>query len=107
MLNLWSVDNKTERIMRFNKEQLTIQRLYDKIADLVIELSKCRSENQELLSMEAYYKVQSQPLQDVIDNLKKKLKMSLFCRLFHWPWHYHNIFNGNLGCRKCKHEKRC
>ncbi len=56
--------------MRFNEDQLTIQRLSDKVADLEAELSEYRSENQELLSMEAYHKGQSRPLRDVIADLE-------------------------------------
>ncbi len=58
--------------MIFNEEQLMIQRLSDRVADLESELKECRSENQELLSMEAYHKGQWRPLQVVIADLKEK-----------------------------------
>ncbi len=28
--------------------------------------------------------------------------MSLFCRLFHWPWHYDSMYNDATARRKCK-----
>ena len=28
--------------------------------------------------------------------------MSLFCRLFHWPWHYDSMYSGATARRKCK-----
>ncbi len=56
--------------MIFTEDQLTIQRLSDRIAELEAELSECKCENQELLSMDAYHKGQSRPLRDVIADLE-------------------------------------
>ncbi len=62
---MWSASNCERKSMNFNEDQLTIQRLSDKITELESELEECRN-------MEAYYKGQCQPLQDVIDNLKMR-----------------------------------